>query len=79
MTTRSSGERCTLPARGLLAKALGLVIYLGIYGILAYVTFFFARPALTRGLAARLRFGNHQRRATGVEPGDPVFHVGRRS
>jgi ABC-type Na+ efflux pump permease subunit len=31
---------------GLLGKALGLVIYLGIYGILTYFTLFFARPAL---------------------------------
>jgi hypothetical protein len=31
---------------GLLGKALGLVIYLGIYAILTYFTFFFARPAL---------------------------------
>jgi ABC-type Na+ efflux pump permease subunit len=31
---------------GLLGKAFGLVIYLVIYGILAYFTFFFARPAL---------------------------------
>jgi ABC-type Na+ efflux pump permease subunit len=31
---------------GLLGKAFGLVIYVGIYGILAYFTFFFARPAL---------------------------------
>ena len=31
---------------GLLGKAVGLVIYLGIYGILTYFTFFFARPAL---------------------------------
>ena len=31
---------------GLLGKALSLVIYLGIYGILTYFTFFFARPAL---------------------------------
>jgi len=32
---------------GLLGKSLGLVIYLGIYGILTYFTLFFARPALT--------------------------------
>ncbi len=31
---------------GSLQKAFGLVIYLGIYGILTYFTFFFARPAL---------------------------------
>ena len=31
---------------GLLGKAFGLVIYLGIYGILTYFTLFFARPAL---------------------------------
>jgi ABC-type Na+ efflux pump permease subunit len=31
---------------GLPARALGLVIYLGIYGILTYFTLFFARPAL---------------------------------
>lgn len=32
---------------GLLGKALGLVIYSGIYGILIYFTVYFARPALT--------------------------------
>ncbi len=31
---------------GLLAKALGLLVWLGFYGILTYVTLFFARPAL---------------------------------
>jgi len=31
---------------GLLARMLGLVIWLGFYGILTYVTLFFARPAL---------------------------------
>jgi ABC-type Na+ efflux pump permease subunit len=31
---------------GLLGTMLGLVIYLGIYGMLTYFTFFFARPAL---------------------------------
>ena len=31
---------------GLLAKVIGLVIFLGMYGVLAYFTFFFARPAL---------------------------------
>jgi ABC-type Na+ efflux pump permease subunit len=31
---------------GLLGKVIGLVIYLGVYGILAFFTFFYARPAL---------------------------------
>jgi ABC-type Na+ efflux pump permease subunit len=31
---------------GLLAHVLGLIVYLGLFGILAYTTFFFARPAM---------------------------------
>jgi ABC-type Na+ efflux pump permease subunit len=36
-----------LARAGFLANLFGLLVYLGIYGSLGYVTYFFARPALT--------------------------------
>ena len=54
---------------------VGLVITLGIYGALGYVTYFFARPALIEVWHHGYAFRDHQRRTTGVEHGDPVLHV----
>ena len=64
---------------GLLVNVLGLVITVGMYSTLGYVTYFFTRPAAGRGLAARLLVGDHQRRTTGIESGNPVLHVGLRT
>ena len=50
----------------------------GIYGILAYVTYFFARPAVIEVWRHGYSSGITSARAAGMEPGDPVFHVRRR-